>query len=131
MSHQQALSNFTDSQAMLSKALLPPRSHRETTSQANRGSGQYHSFSFRKNVEHQMRYSLDHNQHHHHAVGERISEEATKRTQDYHRAINEVARQIEGIERDLEGIESRDYPLEEEGAQLALLDAKANELRGL
>jgi len=114
---------------MLSKALLPPRSHRETSSQANRGSGQYHSFSFRKNVEHQMRYSLDHNQNH--AAAERISEEATKRTQDYHRAINEVAKQIEGIERDLEGIESRDYPLEEEGAQLALLDAKANELRGL
>jgi hypothetical protein len=42
-----------------------------------------------------------------------------------------VARQIEGIERDLEGIESREYPPEEEGAQLALLDAKANELRGL
>jgi hypothetical protein len=77
---------------MLSKALLPPRSHREiTTSQADRGSGQYHSFSFRKNVEHQLRYSLDHNQQHH-TGAERISEEATKRTQDYHRAINEVAR---------------------------------------
>ena len=72
-----------------------------------------------------MRYSLDLNQQH-------LTAEATsKRTEDYHRAINEVARQIEGIERDLEGIESREYPPEEEGAQLALLDTKANELRGL
>ena len=74
--------------------LLPPRSHRETTHKPT------HPFSFRKNVEHQTRYSLDN-------ANVPIQEK-------YHLAINEVAMQIEGIERDLGEIEAREYPPEEE-----------------
>jgi len=50
---------------------MPPRSHRETSSK-NKA---YNSFSFRKNIEHQARYSVDHGH----------------KRYDYNQAINEVA----------------------------------------